>query len=144
MQQSKSAIVSHCQQLVAAFAVLVDARCGDAVAELFAQDGRFERRGATLAGREEIRAAQSRRPPDLYTQHLCFQSHIEVIDETSARGVTPFLLYRIQCADPAAPALPLSLAAPEMVGRFEDEFRRTTDGWRIQHRRAVLVLAGQS
>ena len=83
-QQSESTIVSQCQQLVAAFAALVDARSGDAVAELFAQDGRFDRRGATLEGREAIRAAQSRRPPDLYTQHLCFQSHIEVLDATSA------------------------------------------------------------
>lgn len=143
-QVLKNDITLQCQQLVAAFAVLVDARKGDAVADLFAEDGQFDRRGAVLKGREEIRAAQSRRPPNLYTQHLCFQSHVEVLDTTRARGVTPFLLYRIECDDPAAPRLPLSLSEPEMVGHFEDEFRLTADGWRIQHRVALPVLAAPS
>lgn len=132
-------IALACQRLIAAFAYHVDHRGADGAANVFAQDGTFERRGDVLQGREAIRASIQKRPAHVLTRHLCSPPHVEVIDAHNARAVTPFTLYRGEQQADAPNPIPV-VPVPELVGEYEDSFQLTPEGWRIKARRAIVIF----
>jgi hypothetical protein len=136
--EDRELIVRECSQLALAFAIHVDFGHADACANLFAEDGVFERKGKVLQGRAQILAAQRARPAGLRTRHFCQTPWITVIDESHAEGITYFANYRHESDGPLAGPAPL--LGPSAVGEFHDRYVRTSEGWRIAARKAKAAF----
>ncbi len=110
-----------------------DAEDLDEYLQLFTEDAVWEAaRFGVKKGREEIRVgAEERRAggtsgPGTHTRHLITTSVIQV-DGDAATGRSVFL-YLVDTQ--THPAL-------SMIGVYEDILRRTSDGWKLAHRRIV-------
>ncbi|MBN9427192.1 MAG: nuclear transport factor 2 family protein [Burkholderiales bacterium] len=136
--EDQERIVRECSRLALAFAIHVDFGQAQACADLFTEDGTFERKGEILRGREEILAAQRARPPGLRTRHFCQPTWVTVIDESNAEGITYFANYRHEADAPLSGPAPLT--GPGVVGEFHDRFVLTPQGWRIASRRAKAAF----
>lgn len=131
MMQRKTivAIERECATLVNRYANRNDASDWEAVAALFAIDGRMSRPSAPdewIVGRDAILAAFQTRTPRK-TRHFCANIEIEVVDPDTARGESAMLLF----VD----------AGPPKVGSFLDLFVRSAEGWRFAERRGILHFA---
>jgi len=100
--------------------------------ELFAADGTWVRGGKPFTGREAI-VKSFNGPATEYLRHFVTTPLIEVDDESHARGVSYYLLFR---HDPGTdePKLPMPLGAPFSMGEWHDRFVKTDQGWRFAHR----------
>lgn len=139
--EERREIVAACERLALDFAWHVDHRNAEDVVALFAPEASFERKGEILKGRDEIRAAQLKRPAGIVTRHVCSNLRVDVLDGRRATGTHYFLLYRHDHAatgtDAAAPA---PLGPPETLGEYHDEYVRTEEGWRISRRVAKAAF----
>jgi ketosteroid isomerase-like protein len=121
-------IAEHaCERLIVDYAALNDAGDWEAVAALYAPDGRMSRPTAPddfIEGRDAILAAFKSRPPRV-TRHICANIRINIETQTRATATSQILLFT------AADKLPL-------VGSYADAFEHTTDGWRFIERRGSL------
>jgi uncharacterized protein (TIGR02246 family) len=133
-------IATECGQLTHAFARYVDRNEADRVAELFTPEGTFTRKGESLKGREQIRAAIARRTSAVLTRHLCSTTHVEVQSEDRATGITYFELYRHEYKAGEESGTPVPLGKADVIGEYHDEFERTPDGWCIRARTAFGVF----
>jgi len=117
-------IERECERLVKRYCHIVDLAGGEGLPELFAEDGEFEVNGQAV-GREALRA----RPANhALMRHFCTNTLIDVLDESTARGVTYLTAYV------EAPGTE-GVGLPAFVGEYHDEFRLTPDGWRFASRR---------
>jgi ketosteroid isomerase-like protein len=128
-----------CADLVAAFAYNVDHRKFDKAVALFADDGCFERPDLVAKGHKEIAAIWAARPASVVTCHLCGPPFFTEISLGTASSVTTFTLYHLEHHGEGLPQCERLTA----VAEFHDTFKRTGDGWRIAHRKAVPVLVGR-
>lgn len=122
------AIEHDCARLIARYANRNDAADWEALAALYAADGRMARPTAPddwIAGREAILAAFRARPARL-TRHICSNVEITVVDADTALGESAMLLFTGE--------------GPPRVGSFLDRFVRTQDGWRFAERRGFLTF----
>ncbi|MCJ2181780.1 nuclear transport factor 2 family protein [Novosphingobium sp. 1949] len=122
------AIEHDCARLVARYANRNDAADWEAVAALYAPDGRMARPSAPddwIVGREAILAAFAARPART-TRHVCSNVEITVLDADTALGESAMLLFTGD-------------AAPR-VGSFLDRFVRTGEGWRFAERRGTMTF----
>jgi len=140
-EDQEAAIERACAKLAIAFTNHVDNRRADEAAEVFAVDGEFERRGETLAGREEIRATLKARPATMLSRHLCANLAIDVIDADNARGVVSFAVYMHNFAEGEQGPAPLRDA--EAIGEYHDVYVRTAEGWRIKRRNTTVAFRRQ-
>jgi SnoaL-like domain len=125
-------IEAECLRLCRAFYVLSDRGEADAYAALYTDDGIFSRPGLSVKGRSEIAEAIRNRPPNMAVRHVGMNAIIEMIDETSARGLGSVLAVNHDRST-GTTALPL-------VGDFEDSYILTYEGWRIASRVATLAF----
>ena len=132
------AVIVECQQLALAFARHVDFREIDRLLEIFTEDAVLLVRGEEHRGHAAIRATMERRSPVLTTRHQCMAPMIDVIDGSSASGVTYFANYRHEGEREGKGLLPLT--GPEIVGEFLDTFVKTPSGWKIARRQARGVF----
>jgi len=122
------AIEHDCARLIARYANRNDAADWEAVAALYAPDGRMARPTAPddwIAGREAILAAFRSRPART-TRHVCSNVEITVVDGDTALGESAMLLFTGE--------------GPPKVGSFLDRFVRTEEGWRFAERRGLLTF----
>ncbi len=122
------AIEHDCAKLVARYANRNDAADWDAVAALYAPEGRMARPSAPddwICGREAILAAFAARPPRT-TRHVCSNVDITVLDADTATGESAMLLF-------TGESLP-------KIGSFLDRFVRTDEGWRFAERRGLMTF----
>lgn len=127
-----------CADVITSFAYFIDHRDFNSATALFTEDAIFERPDLTARGRDEIAAIWATRPPSVITRHLCQAPFFMEVGLESASCVTGFTLYHV---DHHTEGLPL-LNGPRVVAEFHDRFRRTTDGWRIAHRKSIVILRG--
>lgn len=129
MTRDEARAIEHdCARLIADYANRNDAGEWEAVAALFAEDGRLARPSAPddwIVGRPAILAAFRARPARR-TRHLCTNIVIDVIDADHARGHSAVALF-----------LGDSVVKP---GSFDDRFVRTPDGWRFAERRGSMTF----
>jgi hypothetical protein len=137
---SDADIRNECSDLVARFAYYVDHREFDKAVALFAIDGIFERPDLKASGREKIAGFFAHRPPSVVTRHLCGQPFFIEIDGDTAKSVTAVTLYNTTHEGEGLP----TVKSPNAVAEFHDTFKKTSDGWKIAHRRGVPVLLIQA
>ncbi|GGB38193.1 hypothetical protein GCM10011380_29490 [Sphingomonas metalli] len=121
-------IEQACARLIARYANLNDAGDWDAVAALYAPDGRMARPTAPdawIVGRDAIRAAFLARPARI-TRHLCANIVVDVLDADTAVAESAVALF---VAD-----------APVRVGGFHDRLVRIGDHWLFAERRGYLTF----
>lgn len=127
--QERRAIEWECAQLVARYANLNDSADWEAVAALFAEDGRMARPTTPddfVEGRAAILEGFTSRPARV-TRHVCSNVVVDVESATSARGESAMVLYT--GADKAP-----------VVGSFHDRYVLTDEGWRFAERRGSLTF----
>ena len=113
-----------CERLVLDFAYFSDRRDYESLADLFVTDGAMIRpSGDPLIGREAIIESYQSRGAGRITRHVC--TNIRITLESANRPEAHF---------------GIKADARQLIGEFEDEFVRTTEGWRIESRRARFVM----
>lgn len=127
---------AECHALSIAFANGIDHRRYDEIAALFTDDGTLDRWGQVVTGRAALRAWLDTRPTDIVTRHVCTNFEARRIAPGQAEGFTLFTFYRAAGSD-GTDKLPLS--GPAMVGEYVDQFRLTSEGWRIA-RRSIRII----
>jgi len=113
------------RQLQLAYVRLFDARDADGFAELYTDDAvLIQAGGKEIRTKEKFRKSVVNMPPKGDGFHNMLDSDI-VVDGDTARARTRFEARS-------------SISGAEMAGYYEDEYRRTREGWRFT-RRAVLL-----
>lgn len=131
---------SCCRQLVVQSAALADAGDAHGLAALFSVDAELTRpNGQVLRGREAIENAYRERPPARMTAHLVACTLFAEVGQEAARAQTRILLWTGQSDSEAGP-YGRDADPRQVMGRFEDVFVKTPQGWRIAIRRAVFDL----
>ncbi|MGO9059054.1 MAG: nuclear transport factor 2 family protein [Candidatus Binataceae bacterium] len=133
------AIEFECLKLCHAFAYYIDHGNFEAMVNLFAPDGVFDRDGVTLRGRQQIREAMSKRPP-VTTRHLV--TNFLPLEVNASRVKSSVYNLSIHSFDPSEGVKKFSPAAGTRLLEFSDEFQLTPDGWRFASRiaRPVMVV----
>jgi len=129
---------ASCARLCNDFMHYIDERRYDRVADLFTEDGRFDRKGTVYAGRDAIRRLFEARPPDVVIRHLCTNIRITLRSANEASGQCYAVFYKGTAASDAE--LPVAPSAPA-VTEYHDEYVRTESGWRIRERRTKPIFA---
>jgi hypothetical protein len=132
-----------CSRLCQDFAWTVDHLDYPAFVALFAADGVFEREGQRSAGHEAILAFLNARPTGRVTRHLISNVRIDMTGPNTATGHCSAMMYAASGSEGSEGSnssdtpLPVS---PPLVVDYADDFVRTADGWRFQHRRTRIVF----
>lgn len=141
--ESPLAIERACEKLVLEFAACVDAQDFERLRDLFSADAGFARPtepDTLIRGPDNIVNAYLSRPRTRITQHLCSNIQITVLAPDRASGTTRVLLFLADAAEPEVPGKGRKAAASQLVGRFDDQFVRTAQGWRFAERRGRLLM----
>ncbi|MET0986336.1 MAG: nuclear transport factor 2 family protein [Steroidobacteraceae bacterium] len=133
-------IERECERLALRYTHYVDSGAAEKVVDLFTEDGVWEVGSTRLAGEEALRrffaarqAMKARASLHVVTNHL-----VEVIDADHARG-TSYLVHFVDDDDRGAEPRAME-QQPVRVGLYQDEYERTTNGWRIKRRRVVTTF----
>lgn len=134
---------ASCSRLCLDLLHYIDQRRYDRAAELFTDDGTFDRRTAdrrntVFAGRAAIRAFFESRPADEAIRHLCTNIRITLRSRNEASGHCYAVFYKGTATGDAE--LPMPPRGPA-VTEYHDEYVRTPGGWRIRERRTQPVFA---
>ena len=135
-QSERSAIISECSELIAAYAYHVDRRQYAELTDLFTLDGVLERPHLTVAGKDNILAAMQQRTEGTATRHMNGTPHFEYVTSEKARAVTYMIMYIVEGSDEGPNEVPGTAG----MGEFHDEFQRTPDGWKIAKRAAKSAM----
>jgi len=126
-EQERITIERACERLVVDFAFFSDHREYEALGALFAEHGSMTRpSGNVLIGRDAIVQAYQATPSERITRHVCTNTRIRVDSNDRATGWTYATVY----SNDKAPR----------IGEFEDEFLKTSEGWRIAGRTARFIF----
>jgi uncharacterized protein (TIGR02246 family) len=135
------AIERACERLVLDFVHFSDTQDPEALASLFTDDASLTRpNGDPIAGRPAILDSYKSRPAGRLTRHLCTNIRITVESPDHARGLTYALVYSAAADTPPHAHFGIKAEPRQLVGEFEDEFVRTTEGWKFSSRRARFVM----
>jgi hypothetical protein len=129
-----------CRDLAIALVLFADHGQRVEAAELFVSDGVWIRSGKAYRGRDEILASFDR-PETMVKRHLTMSTHIELLNETSARGTSYYVAYMGEI--PPYPSDQITLSNPVAIGEWHDEFRKQDGRWRFARREAKRVFSGR-
>lgn len=124
----KLQIAAACERLCLDYCFLADTGQMDAWAELFAEDAEMHLFGKVQAGRAAIRAGVDGGGARA-TVHSLSNIRIDVTGESAASGTAYVTVFSADKANPGPNAL-----AAKMIGLYRDDYRKTSDGWRIARR----------
>lgn len=130
-----------CAKLIVRFAELVDAQQYESLLELLDPDATFARPTEPhkiIAGADAIIASYQARPKTRLTQHFCTNIHVTVESNDTASATSCVLLFGGDAAEPETSQG--RAASSQLMGRFDDGFRRTPNGWRFVSRRGQLLF----
>jgi SnoaL-like domain len=125
-----------CRRLVMSFAHHVDHRRFREVADLFADDGVWLRRGETMRGPDQILAFLEKRAATVVERHVMSTTLVEQLTHTTCSATSYVTIFRANRVGDAIP----DLTAPAAFGEFHDMFRLTDDGWRFAYRTSEPVF----
>jgi hypothetical protein len=133
---------AECIRLTTAFAVHLDSRRYEEVADLFSVDALYNPRGTPYRGRLQILEYLHGRPTSRRSRHVITNQFVRITGPRTATGEC-VLLYFVH-EDPLAESVPAPLAGIELVGDYLDRFVLTDDGWRIAERIGRVVFQRES
>lgn len=126
-----------CERLAVAYAAAVDGGDADAAAACFVADGVLEMPGGRrFDGRDAIAQRVRDQSADQVSRHVLSNFALRLTGDGRVAGRCLLTLYR---ATRTAPG-PLPLHGPYLVGEYDDEYRRTADGWRLARRTLRTVF----
>jgi SnoaL-like domain len=125
------AIEWDCAQVLTRFFNYFDQWRYQDMADLFADDGVWHRRGQALAGRAAILAALAKRSTTQRVRHVVTNLQIDVIDADSATSLLYVTAYRHDSG--AKQPSPPRIRAPYLLLVVPGRLRRTDTGWKIVH-----------
>lgn len=131
---------SQCRDLVIAAAEAVDGQQYETFADCFTEEAVLQRPGGEpLNGRVAILASYANKSRDRLTQHVLCNHRVVVDPSGFAESSCKVLLY---VSDRRREHVPEGRMADSKhhVGEFRDRLILTTDGWRIQSRKAWFEL----
>jgi hypothetical protein len=121
-----------CRRLAHSFCVLSDRSDFAALTQLFTEDGVFERGQIRAEGHAELVATLAARSTEIVTRHLITTSLITSLPDGSAEGCHYCLVFvKGGSFDPSQP----------IVREYQDSYRRTALGWKIQSRQVLTPFA---
>jgi hypothetical protein len=126
-------IILSCTRLAHQFCVFADRPDAGLSAELFAEDGVFERGEARAEGRAAIREMFLARPPQMLTRHAITTSVIDVVGPDRATG-RHYCLVHVSGPD-------IKRTAP-IFRDYQDSYRLTSEGWKIASRVVMTPFEG--
>jgi uncharacterized protein (TIGR02246 family) len=127
-----------CETASIRYALALDAKDPDALAQAFSEDGVWEVLGNTMEGREAIRKYWQTRTadwaPDHGRLHSISNQAIDVIDRDHARGISKVVIYFFSTTEGNNKTL-----VPSLIAQNNDEYVRTAEGWKLSHRSIVRL-----
>ena len=137
MDRESASIERACTRIVHAYAKLADFGDAAGAAALFAESGRLEMpNGQVFAGRDAVRMRLEQQPGSQVSRHVISNVLVDVVDANSASGTCYLSLYRgTRNAEGVLP-----LAAPFLIGHYEDRFVLTPDGWKFVWRKLTSAF----
>ncbi len=137
-ENERAEIERSCNRLVTAYARATDLGDGPAAAALFTEDGQLDMPGGrSFHGRAQIAARIAEQPRQQVSRHVIANIVIEPQAADRAAGSLYVTMYRGQRPESGGP---VPLDGPYLVGEYEDEYRRTAEGWRIARRRLTTIF----
>ncbi|MFO7277818.1 MAG: nuclear transport factor 2 family protein [Pseudomonadota bacterium] len=133
----------ECYRLVVAFADAVDMQEYDRLRDLLTDDAVFARPtdpDNAIRGADAIVQAFHMRPRNRLSVHMCTNVQIRLTGRDTAEGKCYVLLYSADAAEPVMPGKGRKAMSSQLVGIYEDRFRRTEAGWRFSERRGRLLF----
>ncbi len=127
-------IERSCERLMVEYCHLVDHGQAERIAELFSEDGVWKSPEVEMNGREQLRKGFGRRQAQRgrMSRHVCNNLLVRVLDADTAEGTVYLTLFR-EDGEEGRPLASLE-AQPQLVGEYQDRFRKTADGWRFSSR----------
>lgn len=126
----KREIIFDCTQVVADFAIYRDLPDPDKFARTFTESGRLFARGEWFEGYEGLVSHFDTDPENALNMHLMTSIKITPTDLNNATGVS----YAAIAHEVQSGTGPTTLESFTVVGKYEDKFVRTREGWKIAER----------
>jgi hypothetical protein len=117
---------AECQHLIALASWLGDIGDAAGFAQCFTEDCVFDRGGDIISGRAAVLKYVAARPSLVRVRHINALPLIELLDAHSASGVILSTVWRVG----------VDGLANTVMAETRDEYRHTSDGWRIAKRTA--------
>jgi 3-phenylpropionate/cinnamic acid dioxygenase small subunit len=122
------------ESLVTEYAWLLDHREFDAVVGLCTEDAELKIRGQAIVGAEGLQRWVDQRATNQgrRSQHQMSLLRLTPVDEDTVEGTAALVLHVAKSGG--------SGTYVDLVGEYQDEYVRTSDGWRFR-RRVLVTLA---
>jgi uncharacterized protein (TIGR02246 family) len=128
-----ASIQQLCETASIHYALALDGKDPDALAQAFAPDGVWEVLGNKMEGRDAIRKYWQTRTadwaPDHGRLHQISNQAIDVIDRDHARGISKVVVYFFSVTEGNNKEL-----VPQLIAQNNDEYVRTAEGWKLNRR----------
>ncbi len=131
MSPSPAEAHQSCEAIAHAYGVHADNWDADALADLFTEDGVFDRLGTQIAGRQTISEFIRNRPKDWWQRHQTSNFTFELgEDGKTAKGTLDLVLERGKVGE--------NEVSQTLHCRYHDQFVLTDQGWKFKIRTVVM------
>lgn len=130
----------ECERVFMEIARLTDHGPQNAIAQIFTDDGEFDRDGTVLRGRAALLDLYAKRPASLMTRHLVSNVIVSLLSNERAVCHAYATVYRFRTADGSSPVPPVTCEGPESIVEYEDQMVRTDEGWKVGRRVMKTVI----
>ncbi|MFT7650658.1 MAG: hypothetical protein ACI8Y4_005432 [Candidatus Poriferisodalaceae bacterium] len=130
-----------CEELVVKYTHIADFGPGADMADIFTDDGVWTSGQETYEGSKELKGFFGRDRGHTKSRHVASNIAITLTGDDTATGLSYFTLYRYSEEKPRVPDLD---DQPVILGEYTDEYRLTSDGWRISRRQAGVGFVRRS
>jgi hypothetical protein len=137
----RSAIRAACERLSLDYSYYADLGQMQAWSELFAEDAELVVSGVSQSGRAAIYKSVTEPRDPIQTIHAISNVRIDVLGPTESRGIVYVTAYIAPKPDGVATVASITPAA---VGRYEDVYRKTPEGWRFARRDFIPMILAAS
>ncbi len=132
--------IEEIKQLKARYCRFVDTKQWDRLAGLFAPEARLDAFGSVGDGGtpQAFVAGISVRLADVISIHHCHNPEIKLTGPDTARGIWPMIDY-LEFAEGSGPAEAPGSRGFMGYGHYEEDYRRTSDGWQFAYMRLTRM-----
>lgn len=138
-EQDRLAIENACTRLAIDYSFYADSQQLEAWSRLFAEDAEMTLFGQTHKGRAAILASlNGGNGGAIASFHSNSNIRIDVVSATEAKGTVGVTLFAAPKKDGLAVVKEIT---PAVVGHYIDEYRKTSEGWRISKRGFNMLIS---